>query len=116
MTNYYFIYSQYECNRVVAAVLIDKRGDIPEIKNQTGDVIKAFIDAQTALVADNCIFYKIESIFGNLAGYFTLQVIREGVVTILQYELRPAHQQFEAQISQEIAIFIQQSLWQYDYL
>jgi len=114
--SYRFIYNQSESHRVIPAVLIDKRAAIPEIRNKTGAVIKAFTDAQAALVTESCIFYKIETEQGNLAGYFTLQVIREGVVIILQYELRPAFEQFTVQISGEIANFITNSGWVNDYL
>lgn len=114
--SYRFIYGQPECNRVIPAVLIDKRASIPEIKNKPGIIIKTFTDAQVALVTDSCIFYKIETEQGNLAGYFTIQIIREGVPIILQYELRPAFQQFDLQISQEIAIFITNGGWKIDYL
>lgn len=114
--SYRFIYSQSEANRIIPAVLIDKRAVIPEIKNQTGAVIKSFVDAQVLLVSNTCVFYKIETINGNLVGYFTLQIIREGVAIILQYELRPAFEQFTAQISGEIATFITDSQWVNDYL
>jgi len=114
--SYRFIYSQSEANRLVPAVLIDKRAAIPEIKNKTGVVIKAFIDVQVALVTESCIFYKIETDLGNLAGYFTLQVIREGVVIILQQELRPPFEQFSVEISGLIANFITNGTWQTDHL
>jgi len=114
--SYRFIYSQSECNRIIPSVLIDKRAAIPEIKNQAGSVIKTFTDGQVAMVTDTCVFYKIETDTGSLAGYFTFQVIRQGVAVILQYELRPAFEQFDAEISAQIATFITASTWENDYL
>jgi hypothetical protein len=113
---YRFIYSQSECNRIIPAVLIDKRASIDEIKNKAGSIIKAFTDQQVSLVTDTTIFYKIETDQGNLAGYFTLQVIRTGVVAILQYELRPAFVEFDLEISGLISNFIRDASYQQDYL
>lgn len=122
---YRFIYSNSESNRIIPAVLIDKRAAIPEIKNQVGSVIKTYTDAQAALVTDTVIFYKIETDLGNLAGYFSLQVARlisepelipVYVASLLQYELRPAYQQFDTTISGLISNFITQSIWENDYL
>lgn len=113
--NYRFIYSQSECSRVIPACLIDKRAAIPAISGQIGSVIKAYTDSQVALVTDTCVFYKIETDMGNLAGYFTLSVGGSAVV-ILQYELRPAFEQFSVVISGLIANFISNGTWQNDYL
>lgn len=114
--SYRFIYSQSECNRLVPSVLIDKRAAIPEIKNQIGSVIKSFTDTQAAMITDKTIFYKIENSSGNVAGYATLAVIRDGVVSILQFELRPAFEQFSAEISANLSSFILNNEWVNDYL
>lgn len=113
--SYRLIYSPSEVNRVIPAVLIDKRASILAISGQNGATIQAFANSQVAL-ADGCIFYKIETFDGNLVGYFTLKVIREGVVSLLQYELRPPFQQFDSQISQIVSNFIASSEWQFDNL
>lgn len=112
---YRFIYSQAECNRIIPAILIDKRAAIPAIAGQIGSVIKAYTDAQVALVTGTCVFYKIETDMGNLAGFFSLSVGGSAVV-ILQYELRPAFEQFSATISGLIANFINNNSWSGDYL
>lgn len=114
--SYRLIYSQSDCSRIIQSVLIDKRASVPEIKNQIGTAIKTFIDSQVAMVTDSTLFYKIETGNGNLAGYFTLTVVRTGVVSILQYELRPAFEQFSSEISKELANFINNGYWANDYL
>lgn len=106
--SYRFIYNNSEALRVIPSVLIDNRANIPEIKNKVGTVIKAFTDAQVAMVTNSTIHYKIETEDGgNLAGYFTLQLVRAGVVVLLQFELRPAFLQFSSIISAEISTFMQ---------
>jgi hypothetical protein len=122
---YRFIYSNSESNRIIPAVLIDKRAAIPEIKNQVGSIIKAYTDARAALVTEDVLFYKIETDLGNLAGYFTLKVVRyisepellPVYVALLQAtQLRPAFEQFSGTISGLISNFITQSEWSEDYL
>lgn len=113
--SYRLIYSPSEVNRIIPAVLIDKRASIQAISGQNGVTIQAFTDGQVALAA-GCIFYKIETFDGNVAGYFTLKVVREGVVSLLQYELRPPFQQFDQQISQIVSNFIASGDWQFDNL
>ena len=118
MSEYRFIWSNQEAARIIPSVLIDKRAAIPAIANQVGSVIKAFTDTQVAFVTDTTLFYRIESKSGgNLAGYFTLQVIRQGVVALLQYELRPAFEQFNSTILTEINTFMSTGgAWEADYL
>lgn len=114
---YRFIYSNSEAPRIVPSVLIDKRATIPAIANQVGTVIKAFVDTQVALVTNTTLFYKIETRDGgNLAGYFSLQVVQSEVVALLLYELRPAFEQFINQITHEINTFVASGDWNYDYL
>lgn len=114
---YRFVYSNAEANRLIPAVLIDKRAAIPAIASQVGPVIKAFTDTQVAFVTDTTLCYRIEKRDGgNLAGYFTLQVVRQGVVALLQYELRPAFEQFNSIIQGEINSFVAAGLWASDYL
>lgn len=113
---YRFIYSQSEKNRIVPAVLIDKRAAVTGMANQIGSVIKSITDSQVAIIDETCIFYKIETEGGNLAGYFTLKVIREGTVSLLQYELRPPFEQFSSVISGIINNFMVAGKWVYDYL
>lgn len=110
-----FIYSQYECHRIIPGVLIDNRANIPAIKNKLGSVIKAYTDAEADKVKENCVFYKIETYEGNMAGYFTLEVGAQGV-TVLQFQLRSAFQQFNQEISGQISNFISSGEWRKDYL
>lgn len=110
-----FIYSQYECHRIIPGVLIDNRANIPAIRSAVGTVIKSYTDAETDKVKENCLFYKIESYEGNLAGYFTLEVGSLGV-SVLQFELRSAFQQFNQEISGQITNFISLGEWRKDYL
>ena len=48
-----FIYSQYECHRIIPGVLIDNRANIPAIKNKLGSVIKAYTGAESDKVKEN---------------------------------------------------------------
>ena len=114
--SYRLIYDQPEASRVIMAVLIDKRAAIPDIKNKAGSVVKAFVDTQVSLVTSSTLFYKIETDTGHLAGYFTLQVVRTGVVALLQFELRAAFEQFNSQITQNINNFIASGQWSMDVL
>lgn len=114
--SYRFIYSNFESKRIVPSVLIDKRAIVPEISGQIGSVIKSFTDAQSDLVNDDTAFYKIETETGNLAGYFSIRKVRQGVVSLLQYELRPAFEANTSEISAEIATFISENGWVYDTL
>lgn len=108
------IYNQ-EYKRVIPAVLIDSRGGISAIETTGGYETKAYTDAQVAVVTPVVIPYKIESGAGNLSGYFNLQITDETVV-LLGTQLRPAFEQFSAQISQIINNFIISNVWKEDYL
>ncbi len=109
------IYSPYEHNRVIPAVIIDCRATIPDIKNATGSVIKEYIDPKVYLAATQ-IFYKIESENGSLAGYFTLGVNDIGVPVLDQFQLRPAFAGFMSSISAQIANFMSAGTWRFDTL
>jgi len=111
---YRFINIPSEYKRIIQSVLIDKRASIAAIKDKSGDVIKSYIDAQAALVSGNCMFYKIETDGGNLVGYFTLKHEVYGVVTLYQYEIRPAFVQFDQIISNQVANFMQSNDWFFD--
>lgn len=111
---YKFIYD-IEFSRTIPAVLKDSRASIPEIKNKIGSVIKAYTDVQVGEVGDNVVPYKIETVTGVLAGYFTV-LVKGGFGSQFQYQLRPAFVQFNAVISAEISIFIASDSWRFDYL
>lgn len=114
--SYRFIYSNADKERIIPAVLIDKRATISAIANQNGGVIKSFADTQVALIDATAILYKIESDKGNLVGYFSLKVVREGVVVLLQFELRPAYEQYNSNIMTEINNFMSSGSWTVDFL
>lgn len=113
---YRFIYSNPDYPRIIQSVLTDKRSSIPAIKNKTGQVIKDYCDQVVSQVGDNVIVYKIETLEGNLAGYFSLSVYGQGSASLFQYELRPAFVQFDADISAEIYNFMQSGNWAVDIL
>jgi hypothetical protein len=111
-----FIFSR-EQYRIIPAVLIDNRANIPAIANQIGTVIKAYTDSQVALVTPTTLFYKVESNLGSICGYFTLNVnVGTKAVALGQFVLRPNFQQFLTQITNQISTFIQSNMWQNDYL
>lgn len=114
--NYRIIYNQ-EYKRVIPAVLIDSRANINAIKTATGYEVKAYTDSQVALVTSLVIPYKIETLNGNLAGYFNLTVSdNPKTVVLLNAQLRPAFVQYNSEISQLISTFIISGNWEFDYL
>lgn len=116
MNEYRFIFSFAEKNRIIPSVLIDSRATIQAIKNQIGDVIKAYTDTQAAMVQPGDLFYKIEvSEKGNLVGYFTLRP-NDGAVSVIQYQLRPAFVPSDAVIQIEIGNFITSGAYKADSL
>lgn len=114
--SYRIVYNE-EYRRVMPAVLIDSRANIDAIKTADGFSVKAYTDAQVALVTNTVIPYKIETNNGNLVGYFNLSVTTSPKsALILNTQLRPAFVQFNSEISQIISTFIISNDWQYDYL
>lgn len=114
--SYRIIYNE-EYRRVIPAVLIDSRANISAISTAGGFAVKAYTDAQVALVTATVIPYKIETNEGNLAGYFNLSIgVNPKSAVILNAQLRPAFVQFNSEISQIISNFIISNDWQFDYL
>lgn len=112
---YRFIYDDQPF-RTIPGVLIDSRAGTP-LANQIGTVIKAYTDGQVSLVTDNVIPYKVETDSGNLAGYFTLQVILGNQsAQMQQFVLRPGFKQFLSEISAQINTFITGGQWKPDFL
>ena len=120
-----FKYEPNEFARIIPAVLIDARADIPAIANQIGTVIKAYCDVEIDKVQDKptVLFFRVETIKnkgqdadGVLAGYFSLFIFHQGTVAnLFQFQLRPAFKQNSAQIQAEISNFIGNFEWrQYD--
>lgn len=101
---------------LVSAVFIDARATtMPSGIN--GNQVQVLINQQLAQINNQTIVYKIESDFGNLVGYFTLQVNPSNKTCVKASQvLRQAYQQYSVQITQVINNFIQSNDWQFDYL
>lgn len=103
--------------RVIPAVLTDSRGSIVDIQAVGGFALKAYNDLQVSNVTSTVLPYKIETEYGNIAGYFNLQVNKlQQTVSLKDKQLRPAFINFDADISNEIGIFISNNKWKTDYL
>lgn len=95
-------------------VISDSRINIPSIKYAIGSVIKAYVDSQTNLVVPGVIPYKIEiAETGVLAGFFGLQT-GSGPALVIFQQLRPPFVQFQQEINQNIANFIQSGAFMFD--
>lgn len=129
MAGFLFKYEPSEYPRVIPAVLIDDRANIPAIANQTGAVIKAYFDVEVDKIKNNprdVLFYRIETINakgqiadGVLAGYFSLLIkgqMPTAAASLYQFQLRPPFKQNTTGLSAEIAIFIQANIWKRDLL
>lgn len=103
-------------SRIINGIIIDSQYNISAIKNKLGFEIKNYCDSQIALINDNNIPYKVESEFGNVALYFTVQTPDGNSASIGQVQIRPAYEQFSAQISQLLNTFINSNSWLPDYL
>jgi len=113
-----FIYQPSEFSRIIPAINIEARANIPAIKNQIGSVIKAYNDTEISKVQDDVLFYKIETTEGVLAGYFSVRIKVNIAVhaILLQYQLRPSFSSYVTQISAQINTFINNGTWNQDYL
>lgn len=108
---WYLTYEPEIYQRIMFAVIVDNRTNIPAIKSAYGVAIDAYVSGQILLVLPDSLFYKIESENGNLAGFFTLDMLNNGVVLSL-FMLRPAFQQFNTEITEKINNFIISGDWQ----
>lgn len=108
-----FIYDNFECNRVIPAVVLDSRSTIPALKGAGGFAVKAYTDAEVAKIVDGVAFYKLETEAGNLAAYVAINGSNGTVVT---YQIRPAFQSLSANILNQISNFINGSSWRFDVL
>ena len=109
------IYNQ-DYKRVIPAVLIDGRGSIPAIQETGGIATKDYTDSVVNMVNENTVPYKIETDTGNLVGYFNILVDINGNATLMNSQIRPAFQNFDAEISQLIITFIASNDWVFDYI
>lgn len=110
-----FIFSR-EQQRIIQAVMIDSRATSMPI-GLNGNQIKPLVDAQVLLVTPTVIFYKIETVNGNLVGYFSLQVdTANKSATLLQYQLRASFMSFDTEIKNQINGYIVNGEWKGDYL
>lgn len=106
---------ELDFKRLMSAVINDARNTIPEIANQQGSVIYAYIQAQISLVVPGVLVYRVGSVDGNLGGYLALQT-GNGVASPLLIQLRPAYQGISLEISQFISNFITSNQWKADLL
>lgn len=111
---YNFTYCE-NYNSLFWGVIADSRSNITAIKDAIGTVIKTYVDTQTALVVPGVIPYKIETDEASLAGYFLLSAV-PGAVSVISLQLRPAFVQFQEQINQNIATFVESGNWAFDTL
>lgn len=103
-----------EYSRTIPATMIDSRKGTP-LANQIGSIIKSSTDAEVAKVVSNVIPYKLESLQGNLVGYIGLRIV-DNAASVYLKGLRPAYQPFDADISNQINIFITSNVWVNDLL
>lgn len=113
--SYIFSYS-LEYGRIIPACMIDARVGT-NLENALGTVIKSVTDAQVNLIDDNVLFYKIETIQGNLVGYFSIKVNpNTGAGNLFIQTIRPAFNDNLLEINEQISNFILNGAWQSDYL
>lgn len=94
--------------RIIPSCMIDARVGTP-LAGATGVVMQKIIDEKLVLVPGN-LPYKIENNNGVLVGVFVMKP--DG--TLIFSIIRPAFQQFEEDITQEISTFIGGNNWVYD--
>jgi hypothetical protein len=112
MSTYNIIYEP-DYARVIQAVNCDSTAVIPAIKNKGGNVIYSYSQGLIKqLQTAGASLYKVETVKGNLAGYFVLQTASP--TGILFQQFRPAFQKVLTDINQNIANFINGESWQYD--
>lgn len=105
-----------EYQRVVQAVTIDRRSsDLPT--NANGNDIQPIVDAIIGSIKDVDIFYKIETLDGNLSGYFILQVkLNNQSVLLSELKLIPSFISDAQTVNDQINNFILNGTWRKDYL
>lgn len=111
-----FIYEP-DYPRLIPAIMIEARAGTP-LANKTGVVIKQFTGAAVAAVTPETIVYRIENaVSGAIAGFMTVNTSNKGQVGVLGgVTLRPAYQSSAAEISEQIAIFVNGNGWKPDIL
>ena len=109
-----FIRYDTEYNRVIPAVTIDSRSTIPAIKTASGNDVKVYFDDIVANVKSRKLLpYKLETVDGNLIGYFAISVTNN--VGNLEYScIRPQFQNTSSQIMTEVNNFITSKRWTCD--
>jgi len=113
-TSIYSVVSSKEYARMVSAVIIDARAQLP-IKNKIGSVIKSYIDTKLAAITTNTLVYGLQTENCNLVGYFTL-IYNNGSVVFGEKLLRPAFLINDTDIQALITNFITTSQWNGDIL
>jgi hypothetical protein len=83
--------------------------------NATGAQMEAYIQPQLAMVnPPTTLPYKLETINGNLAGIFLLNIHPSDGATVLYQVIRPAFQSDLANVNAAISTFILNNDWQFD--
>ena len=98
--------------RTIPSCIIDNRVALG-LGNARGSVIDKYIQSHL-LIGPGALTYKIETLNGNLAGVFVLQVHPMDGATILFSVIRPSFSAQNSEIMAEISTFILSNDWVYD--
>lgn len=104
----YSLSYELDYQRFITAIINDSCGTIPAIAGLDGNAIYAYAQAQISAIIPSVLVYRILGNSTNIGGYVAIRV-QNGVASVLQLQLRPAHQPFLSTISQIINTFIQQN-------
>jgi hypothetical protein len=111
----YSLSYELDYQRFITAIINDSCGTIPAIAGQDGNAVYAYAQAKISAIIPGVLVYRILGNMTNIAGYVAISV-QNGVASILQLQLRPAHQPFLLEISAVIATFISSNAFMQDYL
>lgn len=99
------------------AVLIDARASNPSLAGKVGSEIKSFTDGAVNKLGSLVLFYKLETLFGNIAGFLCITLGDMGnKVEKIDFVLRPAFQSFTEDLENQIQNFVQTNGYQVDFL
>lgn len=113
--SYHIVYTE-DIKQVVSAVFIDARSVTMPL-GINGVEVQELLDEQLLLITKNVIVYKIETEEGNLVGYFTVDVnVGQRTASANNPVLRVPFFANLGEIPVVIGRFMQQNLWQADFL
>lgn len=104
-----------EYRRVIAGIILESRELLPATKSKDGFAVEAYYNSEIEKVTDDVITYKMETVSGNLAAYFSI-LVTGSVAAQYQLFIRPAFVQFSGAISDFINNFITSNEWATDIL